>query len=350
MEWLEVPAEWRSALFWSAVLSMGVGIACTASRLDRSEWRKWRQWRLLEPKTALSPICISVTAICLLAVLFRRHDLIWTLGTLIGLGSLWMTLDRSVRRHIHRERQRRQSEIAHWQTRIRAEHWLAQQSLMKRRELARVQADSLRHLMDPHFLFNALNGVMHDFLQDDRDAGLSHLRAFRRLAADQIETGRGGWLTLEREWSMLEDYIQLELRRINRPVEWMLFPLPDHMKSREIPAFMVQPLVENALWHGLGGTAIRGPGTLNVEAQPDGMDRAIILVRNSRQPEEPELNGKATDRHASPRRRRHATDLIRQRLALMEINGQDALELETTQTETRARLVLPCRQNLLRMS
>ncbi|MBK12829.1 MAG: hypothetical protein CL849_04800 [Crocinitomicaceae bacterium] len=350
MEWLEVSAEWRSELFWSSVIAMVAGIAFTASQLDRGEWRKWRQWRLLEPKTALSPIWILATVICLLAVLIGYHDPLWSLGALIGLGSLWVILDRLVRQHTQREGQRRKSEIAHWHTRLRAEHWLAQQSLIKRRELARVQADSLRHLMDPHFLFNALNGVMHDFLQDERDAGLSHLRAFRRLAVDQIETGRGGWLTLEREWSMLKDYIQLELRRINRPVKWRLYPLPDHIKSREIPAFMIQPLVENALWHGLGGTALLGSGTLDVEARLGGMDRAIILVRNSRRPEETDLEGRPINRHVSPRRRRHAMDLIRQRLALMGGDSQDALELETTETETRAQLILPCRQNLWRMS
>ena len=179
----------------------------------------------------------------------------------------WTVLHRSVRHHIFREHRRRQQEMRHWQTRLKAEQWIAQQSLMKRRELARVQSDSLRHLMDPHFLFNALNGVMHDFLSGDRTAGLSNLRAFRRLAIDQMEAGRGGWLTLEREWSMLRDYIQLEMRRINRPVEWTLHPSPDALGQSEIPAFMVQPLVENALWHGLGGTAVDGAGQLSVDVQ-----------------------------------------------------------------------------------
>ena len=70
MEWLELPAEWRTALFWSLIISMGVGIARTTSRLDRTEWRKWKQWRRLKPKTALSLIWISATGLCLLAVLF----------------------------------------------------------------------------------------------------------------------------------------------------------------------------------------------------------------------------------------------------------------------------------------
>ena len=124
-----------------------------------------------------------------------------------------------------------------------------------------VQADSLRHLMDPHFLFNALNGVMHDLLRGERKAGLANLQAFRRLAVDQIQAGRGGWLTLDREWSMLGDYIQLELRRMDRPVDWRLLPIPEEMRAKQIPAFMIQPLVENALWHGLGGTAVLGAGS-----------------------------------------------------------------------------------------
>ena len=46
---------------------------------------------------------------------------------------------------------------------------------------------------------------------------------------------------------------------------------------------MIQPLVENALWHGLGGTAVHGAGSSQcVEVRPGPADRAIILVRNSR--------------------------------------------------------------------
>jgi len=334
------------ALFLASLVSMGLGIAYTLSRLDRTEWRKWRQWRLIKPRVALWPIWLMVTAVCLLAIALGHASLSWTLGALASMGALWRTLDRSVRRHILRERRRRHAEMGHWQHRIRAERWLAQQSLMKRRELARVQADSLRHLMDPHFLFNALNGVMNDFLRGDREAGLSNLRAFRRLAVDQIEAGRGGWLTLEREWSMLKDYIQLELRRINRPVEWTLHPVPDEMKSQEIPAFMIQPLVENALWHGLGGTAITGAGRLSIEVHPDSMGRAVILIRNSRHPEQEDHQGNPIERHASPSRRRHATDLIRQRLELMDGQGNQAFGLEATESETRARLVLPCRRTM----
>ena len=343
---MESDWAWIPALFWALMVALAIGIAWTLSHLDRAEWRKWRQWRLLDPKTAIWPFWTILTLICLLAIFSGDPHVLWRLAALVSLACSWLVLHRSVRHHIFREHRRRQQEMRHWQTRLKAEQWIAQQSLMKRRELARVQSDSLRHLMDPHFLFNALNGVMHDFLSGDAASGLSNLRAFRRLAIDQMEAGRGGWLTLEREWSMLRDYIQLEMRRINRPVDWTLHPLPDALGQSEIPAFMVQPLVENALWHGLGGTAVDGAGQLSVDVQPDGEDRVVITVRNSKHAPK-EATSWASDPHASPRRRRHATDLIRQRLHLMADHpGRKGLAVETTEEETRARLTLPCRSSL----
>lgn len=347
MAFLQDPTVWMPPLFWAGVIAMLIGIGWTASQLDRAEWKKWTQWRLLEPKTAIWPFWAVITAICLLAILSGDDNPLWYGSAWLSLASSWTVLERSVRRHIHRERRRRKQEMTHWQTRLKAEQWIAQQSLLKRRELARVQSDSLRHLMDPHFLFNALSGVMHDFLNGDRTAGLSHLRAFRRLAIDQMDAGRGGWLTLDREWSMLGDYIQLELRRINRPVEWTLHPVPDTLSEWEIPAFMVQPLVENALWHGLGGTAVDGDGRLSVKVEQEGTDQVLVTVRNSRHPSAPTLEGDRTGPHASPRRRRHATDLIRHRLQLMDQHsGKKALSMETDAEETRARLTLPCRKQL----
>lgn len=75
-------------------------------------------------------------------------------------------------------------------------------------------------------------------------------------------------------------------------------------------------------------------------------DRAIVLVRNSRHDGQNEGEDHPINHHASPRRRRHATDLIRQCLALMEPRDPDALRLDTTPSEAQARLVLPCRGTL----
>lgn len=346
MDFLVHANRWFDAVCGAVALAVMAGAVLTAFRMDRSEWRKWRQWRLLTPRAAWWPFWTLVVVIVLVPSIQGSTGIPWPLVAVAGLAGNGFLLDRSVRNHLGREQRRRHAEMAHWQTRVRAERWLAQQSIMKRRELAKVQADSLRHLMDPHFLFNALNGIMSDFLRGEREAGLENLRAFRRLAVDQIQAGRGGWLSLDREWSMLGDYIRLELRRMDRPVDWRLLPIPDGMETQQIPAFMIQPLVENALWHGLGGTAVNGAGSLSVEVRPGPTGHAIILVRNSRHVGVDHGKDHPVHHPVSPQRRRHATDLIRQRLALMESRDPEALRLDTLPSEVRARLVLPCRGTL----
>ena len=343
---VEIPgASYGVALLWAVVFGMWIGIAVTAFRLDQRQWRKWWNGYWIRPNTIQSPLLLVVAISCGIQPFLNGPS--WPLSILgvLSLLGFWMNLDSTVCAHLQKEEERRQSEISHWRNRKPAEEWLARQSLLKRRELKEVQADSLRHLMDPHFLFNALNGVMHDFLKGEPKQALSNLGAFKRLAVQQIQTSHGGWWSLEDEWRVLEDYLQLELRRLERPLDWRLAPLSAHIKSRTIPAFLVQPLVENALWHGLGGTAESGAGQLTIAAQMCGADHAEISVTNSatttmQLTPHQEIGG--------PNRRRHATDLIRQRLRLLDGHGPSKLDIKKEESHTCARLIVPCRNKMLR--
>ena len=58
------------------------------------------------------------------------------------------------------------------------------------------------------------------------DRAVHHLKAFNRLARHQIQAGHDGWRTMEDEWTTLYDYIELEVRRLDRPIQWDLAPLP----------------------------------------------------------------------------------------------------------------------------
>lgn len=344
---VSISSDHGLALLWAVVVGMTAGILATALRLDRRQWRKCGQAYWLHRTPVQWPFLLLVSLLCMVSAFGQAAS--WPLP-LLGATSLfgfWINLDGTVRRHLQKEEERRQSELHHWHNRKPAEEWRARQSLLKRRELAAVQADSIRHLMDPHFLFNALNGVMHDLLKGQHASALSNLRAFKRLAVRQIHASQGGWWSLEEEWNVLEDYLQLELRRLQRPLDWCIAPLDANIKDRTIPAFLVQPLVENALWHGLGGTAESGPGRLTIEAALAGEYHARIVVTNTTTKS---TNVSAPQEIGQPNRRRHATELIRQRLRLIDGQGASKLDIQKMEDLTEASLVVPCRKKMLRMN
>ena len=327
----------------AAGLAIGVvtfeGVVLT--RLELAARRKW--WRMGLSSAWQQAAIIAFTALFPMGMAagILAHSP-WLSGSTLVLGAAGAALlDRSVQSFIVHESHKRTIEMEHWKVRKPTEQRLAHQAALRSRELDRVQAMSLRRLMDPHFLFNALNGIMHDMMTLEWERALHHLRAFNRLAKHQIQAGHEGWRSMEDEWTTLQDYIGLEVRRLDRPIQWDLTPLPPELKDRHIPALLVQPLVENALWHGLGGTSKTGPGRLALWAEKTGRGHVTIHVSNSPNAENLRESEPVRPDDNTPRRR-HASDLIRQRLNLLDRSGKSGLHLVTSPHKTEVSLIVPC--------
>ncbi len=310
-------------------------------RLDWAARRKW--WRMgltSAGQQAAIVACPTLLPLALGVALYEHVPALAIAALALGAAGAFM-LDQSVHGFISRESHQRQIEMEHWKVRKPTEQRLAHQAALRSKELDRVQAKSLRRLMDPHFLFNALNGIMHDLMTREWDRAVHHLKAFNRLARHQIQAGHDGWRTMEDEWTTLYDYIELEVRRLDRPIQWDLAPLPAGLTGCHIPALLVQPLVENALWHGLGGTSRKGPGRLSLWAEKSGDGHVSIHVHNtpnSSRTQEPE----PVRPDESTPRRRHANDLIRQRLNLLDRSGKSGLRMVTSPHNTQVNLIVPC--------
>ena len=338
-----LPISHRLCFYLMSALIVVVSTTLILRRLNGAERRKWwRQWKV-EPMG--NSRCLAFTAwICMIISAFigvvrNEHGLI-----MAGIASGWMAtiiLEDSIHRHILKQSALRRKEMRHWEVRKPLEHRAAHQASMRLKELDRVQSLSLRKLMDPHFMFNALNGIMHDMMTKEWKRAIRHLKAFNRLAERQIQSGQEGWLTLQEEWNSLTDYLELEVRRLDRPIEWNLVPLHAELMGREIPTLLIQPLVENALWHGLGGTARSDPGTLKVEVRPFDEGHVCIEVTNS-----PTMQGTDATHPVHPalerQGRRHASDLIRQRLRLLDRHGHSGFTMLKQPERTVSRLIVPC--------
>ncbi|MEY8019459.1 tetratricopeptide repeat protein [Muriicola sp. SD30] len=111
---------------------------------------------------------------------------------------------------------------------------------------------SLRSQMNPHFIFNALNSVNNYISKNDERSTNRYLSDFSRLMRAVLENSEEDFISLNKEIELLELYLKLEHSRFPDKFQYSLEV--DDALDREaytIPPMILQPYVENAIWHGL---------------------------------------------------------------------------------------------------
>ncbi len=118
--------------------------------------------------------------------------------------------------------------------------------------LADVSMSALRSQMNPHFIFNCLNSIKLYTTQNDTVAAADYLTKFSKLIRMALENSRNETVTLNAELESLELYIQMEAMRFKEKLKYSI-TIDKNVDSSfiEIPPMLLQPYVENAIWHGL---------------------------------------------------------------------------------------------------
>ena len=126
----------------------------------------------------------------------------------------------------------------------------AEQQLNK--QLAETKMLALRSQMNPHFIFNSLNSINHFILSNDTDNASNYLTKFSRLIRLILDNSRTECGYLDNEIKALELYIQLEAVRFENAFSYEIFVNENvSVATILIPPLIIQPYVENAIWHGL---------------------------------------------------------------------------------------------------
>ena len=150
------------SLLAGASLALTLGflafVGLTISRLSTSDRRKWWHLGFVPVHRAWLPGLI-LTAVAATVIGALRASDAWALFGACSSCAAAAIAGVSVQQFFKNEARRRKVEMEHWTVRKPAEQRLAHQAMLRREELDRVQAAALRRLMDPHFLFNALNGA-----------------------------------------------------------------------------------------------------------------------------------------------------------------------------------------------
>ncbi len=111
---------------------------------------------------------------------------------------------------------------------------------------------SLRSQMNPHFIFNSLNSVNSFISQSDERSANKYLTEFARLMRTVLEHSKKDFVLLADELEVLDRYLKLEYIRFKDQFEYD-FEVDENLETNRllIPPMLVQPYIENAIWHGL---------------------------------------------------------------------------------------------------
>ncbi|GAB2782073.1 hypothetical protein GCM10027275_27380 [Rhabdobacter roseus] len=119
-------------------------------------------------------------------------------------------------------------------------------------QLADMEMQALRAQMNPHFIFNSLNTIRYFVLNNENDKASDYLGKFSRLLRMVLQNSRENTISLSEELEALRLYLEIEARRFGDSFDYRL-EVPEHMDTDAlvVPPLLLQPFVENAIWHGL---------------------------------------------------------------------------------------------------
>lgn len=125
----------------------------------------------------------------------------------------------------------------------------------KQTNIAKLQLNSIRSQLNPHFLFNALSGIQNLMNKNEIDNANKYLSKFARLTRNVLYDKE--LISLAQEKALLDDYLQMEQLRFGFNYEINAVENLD-LDNIEIPSMLLQPFVENAVKHGTSQKAVDG--------------------------------------------------------------------------------------------
>lgn len=137
---------------------------------------------------------------------------------------------------------------------------------VKQQEL---EQKALRAQMNPHFIFNSLNSIQRLYIEGKEDLANDYMADFSHLLRGILNNSGKNAISLEEEIQITELYLQLEQMRTDNQFVFTIHLSPDVHPKKLIPPLIIQPYVENAIWHGILPNK-KKKGNIRIEIeQPD---------------------------------------------------------------------------------
>lgn len=144
-------------------------------------------------------------------------------------------------------------------------------------QLAQAQLDSLRAQLHPHFLFNTLNGIVGLVRDNKNEAAVTMLVGLSDLLRHALEHSNQQEVELKEEINFLRLYLNIQQMRFSDRLQ-VQFEVDPNTSSAMVPSLILQPLVENALRHGIGRSV--ASGLVGVSSQVEGDSLKLRVFDN----------------------------------------------------------------------
>ena len=205
---------------------------------------------------------------------------------------------------------------------------LAKRDLQSQIAAREAELRALRAQVDPHFLFNSLNAVS-GLIGADPDRAREMVQRLADFMRTSLTLGKVPWIELERELALVSSYLDIEQVRFGNRLK-VRVSMEDGLGQVPVPPLLLQPLVENAVKHGIA-TCLDG-GTIQVDAKKRG-ELVWLTVANPR-------DGESTRRGTGL-----GLDIVRRRLS-GAFGTRAALAVEPSPEEYRVSITWPIRSDV----
>jgi ligand-binding sensor domain-containing protein/two-component sensor histidine kinase len=126
-----------------------------------------------------------------------------------------------------------------------------QQKIDYENKMALLEMQNLRTQMNPHFIFNSLNSINSFIVENKTNLASDYLTKFSRLIRLILENSKNEIISLEKELETLKLYLLMESLRFHNKFEYSITVHSSVDEQTKIPSMIIQPYIENAIWHGL---------------------------------------------------------------------------------------------------
>lgn len=137
----------------------------------------------------------------------------------------------------------------------------------------KIALQSLRREMNPHFIFNSLNSVNHFIATNNELEANQYLTKFSKLMRGVMENSSEDFIPFQQELDLLQNYLALEKTRFSDKFDYEIEVDESlNTQSLKVPGMLIQPFLENAVWHGLRYRTEKGFLSLKFEKNNDSLN------------------------------------------------------------------------------